>query len=148
MTRTMSFKFARRAVLLAVVSALAVPAAASAMPDLGPGYGKQSTTPSVVVAAGAPSMHPVGQPWPSPSMHRVGQPWPTRSANGGTVPSTRVFHISVHKAAGGSVVAEASQSSSFDWTDALIGAAITTAIMALAIAGGMVARRQRRLQLR
>ncbi len=147
MTRTMSFKFAKRAVLLAVVSALAVPAAASAMPDLGPGYGKQSTTPSVVVAAGAPSMHPVGQPWPSPSMHRVGQPWPTRSANGGTVPSTRVFHTPAHETAGGSV-AEASQGSSFNWTDALIGAAITAAIMTLAIAGSMVARRQGRLQLR
>ena len=44
--------------------------------------------------------------------------------------------------------AEASQGSSFDWTDALIGAAITAAIMALAIAGSMVARRQGRLQLR
>jgi hypothetical protein len=147
MTRTMSFKFARRAVLLAVVSALAVPAAASAMPDLGPGYEKNSTTP-VVVAVDPPSTHPVGQPWPSPSMHRAGQPWPTQSASGGTVPSTRVFHISAHKTAAGSVVAEASQGSSFDWTDALIGAAITTAIMALAIAGSMVARRQGRLQLR
>ena len=146
MTRTMSFKIAKRAVLLAAVSALAVPAAASAMPDLGSGYGNERA-PSLVVTVDPPSMHPVGQPWPSPSMHRVGQPWPTQSASGGTVPSTRVFHTPAHETAGGSV-AEASQGSSFNWTDALIGAAITAASMTLAIAGSMVARRQGRLQLR
>jgi hypothetical protein len=40
------------------------------------------------------------------------------------------------------------QTSTFDWTDALIGAGVTAAIMALALGGALVARRQGRLGYR
>jgi hypothetical protein len=40
------------------------------------------------------------------------------------------------------------QTSTFDWTDALIGAGVTAAIMALALGGALVARQQGRLGYR
>jgi hypothetical protein len=140
MTRTMSSMIVKRAALLGAVAALAVPATASAMPDRGADFGRQATASGPTAPTGTLSTHAVGQPWLSASMHRVGQPWPTQSVNGGSVPTTRVTTSVVHTPTG-QVVSQTSQQG-FEWTDALIGSAVTAAILALAAAGTLAVRRR------
>lgn len=138
MTRTMSSMIVKRAALLGAVAALAVPATASAMPVRDSGQQRAASGPTA--PAGKLSMHAVGQPWLSPSMHRVGQPWPTQSVNGGSVPTTRVTTSVIHTPTG-QVVSQPSQPG-FDWTDALIGSAVTAATLVLAAAGALAVRRR------
>jgi hypothetical protein len=136
MTHTTSFRIPTRAALLAIAAVLAVPAAASAMPDRA---GAQTHRNTPALSAGEASMHPVGQPWVSPSMHRVGQPWPSQSASGGSVPSTRVDTTVVHTPTPKLI---GTTHSGFDWTDALIGAAVAAAAMALVGSAAVVVRRR------
>jgi hypothetical protein len=141
MTRTTSLKIPGLAAL-AIAATLAAPTAASAMPDR-TGFQTHPNTSTSVATTGAPSAHPVGQPWLSPDMHRVGQPWPTQSAGGGSVPTARVTTTVVHSAVGpsGPLPAETS-GQGFGWTDALVGFVLTTSILALALAGALVVRRR------
>ncbi len=126
---------------LAIAATLAAPTAASAMPDR-TGFQTHPNTSTPVATAGAPSAHPVGQPWLSPDMHRVGQPWPTQSVDGGSVPTARVTTTVVHSAVGPSSTASAETSGQgFGWTGALVGFVLTTSILALALAGALVVRR-------
>jgi hypothetical protein len=129
MTRKQLQRIARRFTVAVAIAALAVPTVASARPDGVNGYSGKPTSTFVPT---------------DPGQLRVTE---QRSLPNGVVLRKSGPVDQGPKLAPVSITT-VQQTSTFDWTDALIGAGFTAAIMALALGGALVARRQGRLGYR
>jgi len=134
MTRKQLQKIARRFTVAVVIAALAVPTVASAHPagNTGPSGGPNHGSATQIYVPTDPGQLRVTEQLSLPSSVVLRKSGPVDQ--GPKLAPVRITSVQ--------------QTSTFDWTDALIGAGVTAAIMALALGGALVARRQGRLGYR
>jgi hypothetical protein len=134
MTRKQLQKIARRFTVAVVIAALAVPTVASAHPagNTGSSGGPNHGSATQIYVPTDPGQLRVTEQLSLPSSVVLRKSGPVDQ--GPKLAPVRITSVQ--------------QTSTFDWTDALIGAGVTAAIMALALGGALVARRQGRLGYR
>ena len=134
MTRKQLQKIARRFTVAVVIAALAVPTVASAHPagNTGPSGGPNHGSATQIYVPTDPGQLRVTEQLSLPSSVVLRKSGPVDQ--GPKLAPVRITSVQ--------------QTSTFDWTDALIGAGVTAAIMALALGGALVARQQGRLGYR
>jgi hypothetical protein len=128
MTRKKLHKITRRFGVVLALTALAVPAAASAHPAGGNGYSGPTRTAFVPTDPGQARV----------AVDRVAPANFVLRRSGPVDPGPRLSPVTTN----------VNDGSNFNWSDALIGAGATAAIMTLALGGALVARRQGRLGYR
>ena len=134
MTRKQLQKIARRFTVAVAIAALAVPTVASAHPagNTGPSGGPNHGSATQIYVPTDPGQARVTDERPLPRGVVLRKSGPVDQ--GPKLAPVRITSVQ--------------QTSTFDWTDALIGAGVTAAIMALALGGALVARQQGRLGYR
>jgi len=134
MTRKQLQKIARRFTVAVAIAALAVPTVASAHPagNTGSSGGPNHGSATQIYVPTDPGQLRVTEQLSLPSSVVLRKSGPVDQ--GPKLAPVRITSVQ--------------QTSTFDWTDALIGAGVTAAIMALALGGALVARRQGRLGYR
>jgi len=134
MTRKQLQKIARRFTVAVAIAALAVPTVASAHPagNTGPSGGPNHGSATQIYVPTDPGQLRVTEQLSLPSSVVLRKSGPVDQ--GPKLAPVRITSVQ--------------QTSTFDWTDALIGAGVTAAIMALALGGALVARQQGRLGYR
>ena len=134
MTRKQLQKIARRFTVAVVIAALAVPTVASAHPagNTGSSGGPNHGSATQIYVPTDPGQLRVTEQLSLPSSVVLRKSGPVDQ--GPKLAPVRITSVQ--------------QTSTFDWTDALIGAGVTAAIMALALGGALVARQQGRLGYR
>jgi len=134
MTRKQLQRIARRFTVAVVIAALAVPTVASAHPagNTGSSGGPNHGSATQIYVPTDPGQLRVTEQLSLPSSVVLRKSGPVDQ--GPKLAPVRITSVQ--------------QTSTFDWTDALIGAGVTAAIMALALGGALVARRQGRLGYR
>ena len=134
MTRKQLQKIARRFTVAVAIAALAVPTVASAHPagNTGSSGGPNHGSATQIYVPTDPGQLRVTELLSLPSSVVLRKSGPVDQ--GPKLAPVRITSVQ--------------QTSTFDWTDALIGAGVTAAIMALALGGALVARQQGRLGYR
>ena len=134
MTRKQLQKIARRFTVAVAIAALAVPTVASAHPagNTGPSGGPNHGSATQIYVPTDPGQLRITEQHSLPSSVVLRKSGPVDQ--GTKLAPVRITSVQ--------------QTSTFDWTDALIGAGVTAAIMALALGGALVARQQGRLGYR
>ena len=134
MTRKQLQRIARRFTVAVVIAALAVPTVASAHPagNTGSSGGPNHGSATQIYVPTDPGQLRVTEQLSLPSSVVLRKSGPVDQ--GPKLAPVRITSVQ--------------QTSTFDWTDALIGAGVTAAIMALALGGALVARQQGRLGYR
>ena len=134
MTRKQLQKIARRFTVAVVIAALAVPTVASAHPagNTGSSGGPNHGSATQIYVPTDPGQLRVTEQLSLPSSVVLRKSGPVDQ--GPKLAPVRITSVQ--------------QTSTFDWTDALIGAGVTAAIMALALGGALVASQQGRLGYR
>jgi len=134
MTRKQLQKIARRFTVAVAIAALAVPTVASAHPagNTGSSGGPNHGSATQIYVPTDPGQLRVTEQLSLPSSVVLRKSGPVDQ--GPKLAPVRITSVQ--------------QTSTFDWTDALIGAGVTAAIMALALGGALVARQQGRLGYR
>ena len=134
MTRKQLQKIARRFTVAVAIAALAVPTVASAHPagNTGPSGGPNHGSATQIYVPTDPGQLRVTEQRSLPNGVVLRKSGPVDQG-------PKLAPVSI---------TTVQQTSTFDWTDALIGAGFTAAIMALALGGALVARRQGRLGYR
>ena len=134
MTRKQLQKIARRFTVAVAIAALAVPTVASAYPsgNTSPGGGPNHGAAAQIYVPTDPGQLRVTEQRSLPNGVVLRKSGPVDQG-------PKLAPVSI---------TTVQQTSTFDWTDALIGAGVIAAIMALALGGALVARRQGRLGYR
>ena len=134
MTRKQLQRIARRFTVAVAIAALAVPTVASAHPagNTGSSGGPNHGSATQIYVPTDPGQLRVTEKLSLPSSVVLRKSGPVDQ--GPKLAPVRITSVQ--------------QTSTFDWTDALIGAGVTAAIMALALGGALVARQQGRLGYR